>query len=178
MSKKMETILVAVLVALGVFVALMPSLTFAPVPKMMLLFLVSLLPAILFGSKITAQFNLEIKGMVISTGGMFASILILMLFFYSLTKPEQQIAVFQIYENSQTNKFILDLPDSVSFDANATNLFPTKYQTGNTLILIFPEQLGSISVRFKSGQNIVYRKTLSYAGNRESIITLSQADRL
>ena len=57
----------------GLYVALSPSLVYAPVPKVILFCLVSFLPAILFGAEASSQFKLGLPGFVFATTGAAAA---------------------------------------------------------------------------------------------------------
>src|SRR3954471_6139111 len=81
---------------LALFVALSPTVVYAPAPKVILYLLVALLPAILFAAELTAQFQLQLGWFVASAGGAAALVLITLVLLTHLTKPEEQIAVFEI----------------------------------------------------------------------------------
>lgn len=169
--KSFETnfrIIIAVLIIiLGFFVALSPNLFYAPTPRVVLYLLVSCLPAILFASEASARFDMKIPGFVATAGGSAAIMFIALFLLTYLSKPELQIAVYSIhYQNGEPVQG-LNRPDCVTIPISDNGLQLTKFVDNNSVIVIFPEQVGEsqINVRPVSGGPI-YSGKISYAGTR------------
>lgn len=147
-------------------VAFMPNLFYAPVPKIVLFFLVSMLPAILLGAEASDRFQLNLGWMVAVIGGGAAVSFVAFYLLVTFAKPEQQIAVFEIVdENNQEVSLEWDGAYKVSLAGSALSV--THLAKGNQLVVIFPEQVASVtlSVR-KSSQGEWYSGSLSYTGTR------------
>ena len=159
-------LVIGVIVILGVVVACMPGLVYAPVPKVVLLFLVAILPAILLGAEAGDRLQLNLGWLVAVVGGSAAVCFLAFYLLMSFAKPEQQIAAFQIYDE-QGNPVSLEWEGAYQVAFGSTALQATTLTKGNQLVVIFPEQVASVqlSVR-KSSQGPWYRGALSYSGNR------------
>lgn len=161
-------IAVAIL-AVGIYVALSPQVVYAPAPKIVLYCLISFLPAILFGAEAAAKFELKLQGFVFSVFGAAAVALGTLILLTYLSKPEQQIAVFHIFDEDGQPVSNLDRHGAVEVPLSNSGLSVTKFIDGNTLVLIFPEQVGECVIRVRPlpiGKTYVGK--VAYAGNRES----------
>ncbi len=167
-------IVLALIMIVGAIVALSPNLIYAPTPRVVLYFLVSLLPAILFGAEATSKFKFELPGFCFTTAGVFAACLGILLVLTSLSKPEEKIAVFQIFdENGQA--VALDWDGAVEVPITDRGLTVSKFVLGNTAILIFPEQVGEVELHIKRlSTGPTYSGTVSYAGSRTSKLFLGK----
>ena len=179
LSDELLTILrigISVLVVMiGIFVALSPSVCYAPVPKVVLYTLISLLPAILFGVEATAKFQLDFKAFSFTTVGA-AAITFGMLFSLTyLSKPEQQIAVFHIYDEQGQPVLGLNRQDAIKVLLTEHAYQVTTLIDENTLVLIFPEQVDRCELQLQPiSSGTVYSGTLQYSGNRESKLYLGK----
>jgi hypothetical protein len=163
------------IVLVGLYVALSPSLIYAPVPKVILFCLVSFLPAILFGTEATSQFKLSLPGFVFATTGAAAVALGTLLLLSNLAKPEQQIAVYRIVDEHRQPVLGLDRDGAIQVHLSNQGLAVTKFLDGNSMILIFPEQVGECDILVKpliSGPT--YSGKVTYAGNRQSELLLGK----
>jgi hypothetical protein len=178
-SEELLTILrivISILVLLiGIFVSLSPGLFYAPVPKVVLYTLISLLPAILFGAEAAAKFQLDFKAFSFTTVGA-AAITFGMLFSLTyLSKPEQQIAVFHIYDEQGQPVIGLDRNDAVKVLLTNQAYQVTKFVDENALVLIFPEQVDSCELQIKPlSSGAIYSGTVKYTGNRETKLYLGK----
>jgi hypothetical protein len=84
---------------LGMSVPLSPRVVYAAVPRVML-FYYNLSLAVLFGAEAASRFQLKLGGVFIAAAGAAAvSLGTLMLLTY-LSKPQQQIAVFHVFDEN------------------------------------------------------------------------------
>src|SRR5437879_1660646 len=89
---------IIIILFLGLYVALSPSVVYAPTPRVVLFLLIALLPAILFGAEATSALRLEWPGFLLSTTGAAAVCLGLLWVLNHLAKPEEQIAVYYVVD--------------------------------------------------------------------------------
>lgn len=167
---------IAVLILLvGLYVALSPSVIYAPVPKIVLLCLVSFLPAILFGAEAAAKFDLQLPGFAFTTAGAAAISLGTLLLLSHLTKPEQQIAVYQVVDEHRQPVLGLDRDGAIEVQLSNQALAVTKFIDGNSVVLIFPEQVGEVEMRVRPVLlGPTFFGKVSYAGNRQSELMLGR----
>ena len=168
-------IIVFLILGLGFYVALSPSIVYAPVPKVVLFCLISFLPAILFGAEAASKFNLQLPGFAFTTAGAAALALGTLVLLSHLAKPEQQIAVYHIVDQQRQPVLGLDRDGAVEIQLSNQALVVTKLIDGNNLVLIFPEQVGEAEVLVKpvlSGP--AYFGKVTYAGNRQSELMLGR----
>lgn len=158
---------------LGMYVALSPGVVYAPVPRVVLFALISLLPAVLFGAEAASRFQLKFGGFVFATAGAAAvSLGTLMLLTY-LSKPQQQIAVFHVFDENGTPVNNLDRSGAVEVPVTSQGISITRFIEGNTVVLIFPEQVGECDLRIKPlSMGKTYSGKVRYSGNRESELRL------
>lgn len=168
------TALLAIL-AVGGYVALSPSVFYAPTPRVVLYLLASILPAILFGSEIAATFQWKVGSLIITAAGVFASILILLFFLTWLSKPQQQIAVFHIVDENNQPVANLDREGAIEIPLTSEGLSVTKFVDNNTVVLIFPEQVGECMLRVRpSSRGPTFSGLVRYSGNRETQLVLGK----
>jgi hypothetical protein len=166
--KVLQIVSGAAILILGLVVALTPNLVYAPAPRVILFFLVAIFPAILFGSLVTA--NLEVKGpwFVFTTTGVFAVCLAGLLTLDHLAKPQEKIAVYQVFD-SNDEPLNLEAKSAVEVPVTESGLTVTKFVDGNTIVLIFPEQTGKAEIRVKPiSTAAAYTGEVTYAGSRRS----------
>jgi hypothetical protein len=151
------------------YVALSPSVVYAPVPKVVLFLLVSLLPAVLFGAEAASRFQLKMGGFVFATAGAAAVSLGTLLLLTHLSKPQQQIAVFHVFDENGAPVNNLDRQGAVEVPLTSLGISITRFIDGNTVVLIFPEQVGDCDLRIKPlSIGKTYSGKVRYGGNRES----------
>jgi len=174
-KKTIDTLLVwlriiCTLTVLGlmVYVVLSPTLVYAPAPKVILFFLAASFLAIITGAEATAKFELKLPGFVAVTTGTAAICLTTLLTLVHFAKPEQQIAVYNVID--ENNRPVnLNWDGAIALSPSQTGLVANLFVKGNTLILIFPEQLGEQEVSIKkTSDGKPYVGILSYAGSRST----------
>ena len=165
---------ILVILVVGVIVALSPGLVYAPTPKMVLYFLISILTGLLFGAEAAAKFDFKLPGFCLSATGAIAVCFGALLLLTKLSKPEEQIAVYQIYDE-QHEPVALDWPGALQIPVTPQGLTVTKFIDGNNIILVFPEQVGQVELRVKkSFSSRTYSNTITYAGTRTSKLILGE----
>jgi hypothetical protein len=165
---------IAVILLVGVWVALSPGVVYAPTPRVVLYLLVALLPAILLGAEATSQFKLNLPGFLFTTTGAAAVCFGALLLLTYLSKPEAKIAVYQVYDEAGQP---LPLQGSGLVDVPLTQdgFSITRFVEGNTVVLIFPEQAANAVLRVKKfSTGPWYSKTVTYAGSRLQSLTLDK----
>lgn len=163
-----------VVLMLMVYVVLFPNVVYAPTPKIILYFLASSFLAILIGAEASTRFELKLPGFIGVTTGAAALCLITLVTLTHLSKPEQQIAVYNLYDE-QDNAVNLNWDGAFTLPSSPTGVIANNFIKGNTLILIFPEQLASQQIRVrKTSDGKEYVGLLTYAGNRQANINLGK----
>ena len=156
----------SLILAVGIFVALSPSVIYAPTPKIVLYFLISLLPAIMFGAEASSRFEFKLPGFCFTTAGAFAACLGILVVLAHLSKPEEKIAVYHVFDESGQS-VALDWNGALEVPVTSQGLTVTKFVDGNTVILIFPEQVGEAELRVKQySSGPTYSGSVGYAGSR------------
>ncbi|MEW6664180.1 MAG: hypothetical protein AB1512_03020 [Thermodesulfobacteriota bacterium] len=169
-----KIVVLAVIFLDAIVVTLVPGLVFAPTPKVVLYFLISFLPALLFGVEASSRFKLKLPGFCFATGGAIAGCLGILLVLTYLSKPEENIAIFRIYDQDKQE---VNLMWKGAFEIPVTErgMTITKFVDGNTVVLIFPEQATKAELRVKlASLDRPYIGTVGYAGSRQSKLYLGK----
>jgi hypothetical protein len=170
----LKIIVIALILLLGIYVALSPELVYAPTPRIVLYFLICFLPSLLLGAEATSRFKLKLPGFAFTTAGACAVCFGALLLMTNLSKPEEKIAVFQIYDE-KNEPVPLDWSGALEIPVTAKGLSVTKFVDGNSLILVFPEQVGQVELRVKKSiSSQTYSGEVTYAGSRTSKLILGQ----
>jgi len=165
----LRIVISTVVLFIGIVVALSPGVFYAPVPRVVLYLLIALLPAILFGAEAAAKFELNFKAFSFTTVGAAAITFAMLFVLTHLSKPEQQIAVFHIYDERQQPVMWLARNDAVRIPLTKHGIQVTKFIDENTIVLIFPEQVDECEIQVKpTSAGATYSGTLRYTGNRET----------
>jgi hypothetical protein len=169
-------IIVAVVVlVVGIYVALSPSVVYAPTPRVVLYCLISFLPAILFGAEAVAKFRLQLPGFAFTVIGAAAISLGTLFLLTYLSKPQQQITVFRIVDENRQPVIGLDREGAIDVLLSGEGLQVTKLVDGNNVVLIFPEQVGECEVRVRPLTfGPMYSGKIAYAGNRQTELILGR----
>jgi hypothetical protein len=163
-----------VILIVMVWVALSPTVVYAPVPRNVLYFLMSFSLAIMFGAEAAARFELTFGPFTAVCGGAAALCLITLVVLTKLSSPEEKIAVYQVYDESG-NELDLQWKGAVEVPLTSSGLQVTKLISENSIILIFPEQAGEVELRVrKSSEGPVYFGLVTYAGSRKTRLVLGK----
>lgn len=171
---KLKVVAIIVVLALGLYVAFSPTLVYAPVPRIVLFFLICLLPAILLGAEASSQFRLELRGFLFTTAGACAVFFGALVLLNYLSKPGEKIVVYQIVDEDR-RPVPLNFPGALQVDVTGQAMTVTKFIDNNTLILVFPEQVSAvdISVR-KDSFGPVYSGSVTYSGVKSYKLVLGK----
>jgi hypothetical protein len=165
-------IVMILILGLAVFVALSPNVVYAPVPRVILFLLVSLLPAILLGAEGAARVKIKLPILILTATGAAGFLFGLLFFLNYLAKPEEKIAVYQVVDE-KGNPVTLDFDGAIDVSVSERGLSVTRFVEGNTVILIFPEQVGQAEIQVKkSPSDVIYTGQVNYAGTRTSKLKL------
>ena len=162
------------ILGLAIYVALAPNVVYAPTPRVVLFTLVALLPAILLGAEAATRFEFKLPGLIFTTAGVFAAFLGLLFLLNYLSKPTEQIAVYQVV-NEQNEPVHLDWDGAINVAPTERGLSVTKFIEGNTVVLIFPEQVGQVEMSVKKSESSpIYSGLVNYAGTRTLKLKLGE----
>lgn len=170
----LKIITIMLILALGIYVALSPGVVYAPTPRIVLYFLICFLPSLLLGAEASSRFELQLPGFVFTTAGACAVCFGALLLITHLAKPEEKIAVFQIYDE-KNDPVALDWEGALDIPVTGSGLSVTKFIDGNSIIVVFPEQVGNVELRIKkSHSGRTYAGDITYSGNKTSKLILGQ----
>lgn len=171
--EKLSPYLLVVILGLGIYVALSPGLFYAPTPRIVLFFIISVIPAILFGNEAKAKFDIKLPGFIFSVVGSGAIFFGSLFLLDKVSKPAIQIAVYQFYDE-RSKPVALDGVGVFEIRENTLGTKVNSFIRGNTLVVIFPEQIGEIKVELHKTSLKSYTGILDYTGVRESEIYLGK----
>lgn len=171
----LKIIVIVAILSLGIYVALSPGVVYAPTPRIVLYFLICFLPSLLLGAEATSRFELQLPGFVFTTAGACAICFGALLLVTHLAKPEEKIAVYQIYDE-HNEPVALDWDGAIDIPITAQGLSVTRFIDRNSVIVIFPEQVSLVEIRIKkSYTGHTYTGNISYSGNRTAKIVLGES---
>jgi hypothetical protein len=178
MKQIMEIVRIVVMLAIlavAVYVALSPRIVYAPQPRVVLYFLLSVLLSVLLGAEAVAQLRLELPGFCFVSASATAVCFAMLWVLNHLSKPNEKIAAFRIVD--ETGKPVnLELKGAIDVPITPGGLRVTTLTTGNTVVLIFPEQVGEAEIHvWKVVGGPVYTGTVSYAGSRTTTLRFGDA---
>jgi hypothetical protein len=169
---KLKPYLIVVILGLGIYIALAPNIVYAPTPRVVLFFVLSVIPAVLFGSDVASKFDVSLPGFVFTVAGAGAVFFGSLFFLDRLSKPEQQIAVFAIYDENG-DEFSIDAPGILETKFSDKALSVTRFTAGNNLVVIFPEQVAEVEILVRKIVGAKpYRGKIKYAGTIKRDIIL------
>jgi len=176
-ERVMETVRILIVIAVlgvGLYVALSPRVVYAPQPRVVLYFLLSVLLAILLGTEAVARLKLELPGFIFVSGGATAVAFAMLWVLNHLSKPEEKIGVFYIYDENG-NALDLQWKGAIEVLLSAQGLQVTKLISESAAVLIFPEQVVEAEIRVrKIAAGPQYSGTVSYAGSRSARLHLGR----
>jgi len=168
----LRIVMVIAILGVALVVALSPRVVYAPQPRVVLYFLLSVLVSILLGAEAAARLQLELPGFVFVSSGATAVCFAMLWVLNRLSKPEEKVAVFHI--DDETGEPVnLEWEGAVKVQLTVLGLEVTKLVSGNTLVLIFPEQVAEAEIRVrKTSGGKPYVGTVSYAGSMRTTLRL------
>jgi len=147
-----------------VYIVLHPYISYLQTPRIVLFFLISMLPAILLGSEVTNHFELKLPAFILTTTGaaaVFFGALMLLVYF---SKEDQKFAVYNVYNESRSS-FSLEFQNIAIEGGNVKTDYFTKQ---NHLLVIFPPGIDMLKMEMhNSANNRGYNCSISYSGNKE-----------
>lgn len=141
-------LMVIAILGVAVFVALSPRVVYAPQPRVVLYFLISVLVSILLGSEAAARLQLELPGFVFVSSGAAAVCFAMLWVLNYLSKPEEKIAVFYI-DDEKGIPVTVEWLGAIDVRLSAQGLQVTRLVFGNALVLIFPDQVPEAEIRVR-----------------------------
>jgi hypothetical protein len=166
-------VLMGVVLLLCVYVALSPKVVYAPVPRVVLFFLCSALLAILFGTEAASRLELELPGFTFVTAGAAALSLGTLWFLTKLAKPEEKIAVFHVVDE-KGQKVSLEHANAYEVLLSGSGLRVATFASGNTLVCIFPEQVGEVELQVNKTTGRTFSGMIGFAGVRQRKLVLGK----
>lgn len=161
--KNLQAAAAIVILALLVFVALHPEASYAPVPRVILFLLASIFPAILIATTAATRFQLELKGFAFVSTGASAFFLGVLFAISYLAKPALQVIAFDVIDERGGK---VNLSPSYAFEVSASmqGLKANYYIKGNSVVMIFPEQVVEQKITVKLAPDAPeYFATVNYA---------------
>lgn len=163
----------AAILALAFFVALNPNLMYPTFPRVILCVLIALLPALLFGSAISARVKFTAVGFVWTASGIFAAFMILLIFLVNETSPEEKIAIYYVYKkvNGKRERAHIS-PDMITIQESNTFSKSRYFTDDSTIIVVFPNESPKLHIEIQADSTHSFSGVLPYSGNRTSTLEL------
>ena len=169
---RLRVVGVAAIFLLMAYVALVPTATYAPVPRLMLFALASAAIAIFLGAEASTRFSFKLPGFVFITTGTAALALFVLWFLNNALKPDLQVAIYQV-EDENGRELRVDMPDSVQLHEVPTGRPGFFVAQRNYLVVTFPELVPEQTIRIrKTTDGEYYRGKVTYAGARRATLRL------
>lgn len=169
---RVEVLTIAVGLTAALFVVFNPVLFHAPAPRAVLFMLVSMVPALLIGSRAVTTFQLKLPGFMLASTGATAVCLGFVLVLHHIAAPDEKIAMFKVVDAAE-NKITLEPDGALEIRPmrGAIDLIPIRQ--GNTLVVVFPSQVGECVIKVRYAGEY-YRGVITYAGARETQLKIGQ----
>lgn len=164
---KLRTGALTAILVLMIYVVLNPGTTYAPVPRLTLFLLSSMVVAVFVGAEATTKFQMKLPGFVFVTTGTAALMVFVLWFLTNAIKPELQIAIYDVFDEGG-NELNMDWDGALELreiPSGRPGFFMTK---NNRIMITFPELVSEQRVRIrKTSTGVFYQGTISYAGARQ-----------
>jgi hypothetical protein len=172
MMDKLRVAAVAAILLLMAFIALTPTVTYAPVPRLVLFTLASSAIAIFLGAEASTKLELRFPGFALITAGTAALAFGLLWYLNSTLKPDLQVAIYQVQDETG-NDVRVDYDGLVQINEIPSGRPAFFVAKGNYLVVLFPELVPEEFVKIRqTTDGAFYRGKVSYAGNRQMILKL------
>jgi hypothetical protein len=157
------------ILVLAVYVTLWPNVVYAPTPRIVLYFLMSVFLAIVLGTEAAANFRFTLPGFAITCAGAAGAVFGLLFLLTYLSKPEEKIAVFHVYDENG-GEVNLQFRDALKVLTTQSGETVTHFEDGNTLVFIFPEQVAEVELQVRStSTGPVYSGTVGYGRRKPKL---------
>lgn len=154
------------------YVALSPTTSYAPVPRIILFLLTSAGISILLGAEAATRFELKLRGFIFVTAGTAALAMFILWLATSAIKPELQVAIYDVYDE-QGREVNMELDRLVELREMPTNRPGFFIARRNQLVVVFPEVVSEQTLRIrKTTDTPFYSGKISYAGTRKASLKL------
>jgi hypothetical protein len=162
-AQRLMPVVGLVILALLVFVALNPNLTYAPVPRVILFLLAAVFPALFITTTAATKFRLEAKNFLFMTTGASAFFLFLLFALTYLAKPQLQVVMFEVVDKDNTQVNLAPM-GAFQLEAHQSGISANAFIKGNAVVMVFPEQIVEQRIRVKlATDGPVYSAPISYA---------------
>ena len=153
------------ILALAFFVALNPNVAYAPTPRVILFFLMSILPAILFAGELQAKFNFSVGKFVAAGSGVFAAMMIILFVLDHLTKVELPITIYNVLRAENKKTYPIDGPGVTNVESDGQGRTATVFTKGNQLLVIFHKDSPTAYIKVRSSDGEMQDVTVQYSGS-------------
>jgi hypothetical protein len=155
----------AFLVAL--YIALNPSIGYAPVPRVVLFFVLALLFTLVSVGELDAKFEMKLPGFLFTSTGVLAAMCGLLWLLNHLAASEVQATRFTLrYKGVHKLTFAPNMIDVKGLQGVGSMPY---FIDGEDLYLIYPAGVNTAEVRVNPVGLKWYHKELGYAGNRQVV---------
>jgi hypothetical protein len=168
----LRTIGVGAILILMIYVVLVPNVTYAPLPRLMLFLLAASAIAIFLGAEAGTRFKLELPGFLFVAVGTTAVAVFLLWFLNNALKPELQVAIYQV-QDEDGRDLRVDFADAVQLSEVPSGRPGFFVAQRNYLVVTFPELVPEQIIRIRrTTDGEFYTGKLSYAGTRQTFLRL------
>ncbi len=165
---KLKTISGAAILILALIVALNPNVAYAPTPRVILYFLMSVFPAIIFAGELQAKFEFTVGKFVAAGSGVFAAMLILLLTLDYLTKVELPVTVYEVVRaDDNTKPYAIDGPGAVMVESDSKGRSATVFTKANQLLVIFHKESPKAYLKIRGPDGAMQSLPVVYSGSHE-----------
>lgn len=172
--KIFQWVVATVILALLVFIAVSPGITYAPVPRVVIFLLASIFPALLISTTAATKFQLKAGGLLFVTTGASAFFMGVLVLLAHLAKPELQVVQFEVVDKAGERVNMAPYY-ALTIHANPSGLSVTHFIKGSSVIFVFPEQLVEQRVGVKlSSDGPTYNGVVSYAKRPEGPLQIGK----
>jgi hypothetical protein len=163
---KLRPWLIAGAFLVAICVALNPSIGYAPVPRVVLFFLLAVLFTLLFVGELDARFEMKLPGFIFSSTGVLAAMCGLLVLLNHLAAPEVQATRFTLrHTEIPTLHFTSEMIKVKA--GQGVNASMPYFFSGEDLYVIFPPGVNTAEISVNPTGDGWFRKELGYAGNRQ-----------
>jgi hypothetical protein len=164
---KVRPWLIAGAFVIAAFVALSPSVGYAPVPRVVLFFVLAFLFTLVSVGELDARFEMKLPGFLFSSTGVLAAMCGLLLLLNHLAAPEVQATRFTLRYKG-IHQLALQ-PKMIEVKGVQGFGHVPHFVDGEDLFVIYPQGVTSAEVRINPLGLGWFHKELSYAGNRKVV---------
>ena len=169
---KLRPWLVAAAFIVAIYVAVNPAIGYAPVPRVILFFVMAILFTLIFVGELDARFEMKVPGFIFSCTGALAAACGLLLLLNHLAASEVQATRFTL-RHTKAPELKLDARMVKVKALQGVSSVPY-FVDGEDVYVIYPQGVTNAELRVNAFGDAWVRKELSYAGNRQVIYYLDK----